>query len=111
MEAARLAPDGLAEAVHVDEFAGADRDGVERRQQAEFGQFADRMRQRVDADADLSDFARLLVDGGTDAARVQHQGERETANAASDDDDLHADPPGLIISSLKYQASACQSRP
>ena len=60
VEAARLAPDFLAVAVEIIQFVGADRDGVERVQQPEAGQFADRMRQRVDADAEFADACRTV---------------------------------------------------
>ena len=55
IDAARLAPDLLTEAVGVDQLVGADRDGVEPLHQAELLQLLDGMRQRVDADAELAD--------------------------------------------------------
>src|SRR5205085_8002168 len=51
--AARLAPDLLAEAVGVDELMGPDRRRIEPLEQTERGQLLDRMRQRIDADAEL----------------------------------------------------------
>ena len=93
IEAARLAPDFLAVAVEIVQFVGADRDGVEPVQQPEAGQFADRMRQRVDADAEFADGVGLLEQFAVDAARPQHQRGGEAADAASDDDRLH--PPEL----------------
>ena len=89
VEAARLAPDLLAEAVGVDQFVGADRDRVEPLKQPELLQFLDRVRQRVDADAELAHALGLLEQLAVDAARMQHQSRGETANSAADDDDLH----------------------
>src|SRR5262245_30493026 len=92
IEAARLAPDLLAETVGVDQFKRADRDRVEPLHQPELLQFLDRVRQRVDADAELADALRLLEQLAVDAARMQHQRRGETANSAADNDDLHGQP-------------------
>src|SRR5262245_15274468 len=46
------------------------------------------MRQYIDADAKLAQFARLFVDLDVDAKIVQGESRRETANATSRDDDL-----------------------
>ena len=89
VDAARLAPDLLAEAVGVEQLVGADADLVEPVEQAELGQFLDGMRQGVDADAELAHGVRLLVDLAVDAARMQHQRRRQAADAAADDDGLH----------------------
>src|SRR3954469_4741091 len=48
------------------------------------------MRQRVDADAELADGIGLFEQFAVDAARAQHQRSGEAADAASDDDCLHA---------------------
>ncbi len=90
IEAAFLLPNLLPEAVDVDELLGADRGRVERRQETERGELLDRMRQRVDADADFADFVRLLEDRRLDAAPVQHEREREPANPAACNQDCHA---------------------
>ena len=92
VDAARLAPDLLAEAVGVDQFKGADRDRVEPLHQPELLQFLDRVRQGVDADAKLADAVGLLEQLAIDAARMQHQSCGETANSAADNDDLHGQP-------------------
>lgn len=89
MGAAQLAPDLLALAVVVAQFPGADRHPVEGGEQAEIGEFADRVRQGVDADPDLAHLRGLLVDLGPDAAPVQHQGGGEPADPGADDDDAH----------------------
>ena len=89
IDAARLAPDLLAEAVGVDQLVGADRDGVEPLHQAELLQFLDGMRQRVDADAEFADALGLLEQLAVDAAGMQHQGRGEPADPAADDNDLH----------------------
>ena len=89
IEAARLAPDFLAVAVEIIQLVGADRGRIEPVQQPEAGEFADRMRQRVDADAEFADGVGLLEQFAVDAARAQHQRGGEAADAASDDDRLH----------------------
>src|SRR5215475_4955989 len=50
------------------------------------------MGQRVDADAELANGVRLLIDLAVDAAGMQHERGGETAGAAADDDDLHRAP-------------------
>ena len=87
--AARLAPDLLAEAVGVDQLVGPDRRRIEPVEQPEPRQLLDRVRQRVDADAELANAVGLLVDLAVDAAGVQHERGGETADSAADDDDLH----------------------
>ena len=49
------------------------------------------MGERVDSDAEFADFADLLEDFGLDAGLVEGQGCGEAADAAADDEDLHAD--------------------
>ena len=65
------------------------RGGVEPLEEAEAAELGDRVRQRVDADAELADRIRLLVDLARNAARVQHQRGRKAADAAADDDGFH----------------------
>ena len=89
IEAARLAPDFLAVTVEIIQLIGANRGGVEPVQQAKAGQFADRMRQGVDADAEFADGIGLFEQFAVDAARPQHQRGGEAPDAASDDDRLH----------------------
>ena len=86
---ALFAPDLLAETVEIEQLVGADRDGVEPLQKPELFQLLDRMRQRVDADAELADAICLLVDFAIDAARMQHQRGDKPANSSADDDGLH----------------------
>ena len=57
------------------------RDRIEPVEQAELGQLLDRVRQRVDADAELADRVRLLEDLAIDPARMQHQRGRQAADA------------------------------
>src|SRR5262249_35447444 len=87
--ATQLAPDLLPEAVGVEQLVGSDPHRVEAFEQPELAQFLDRMRQRVDADAELTNGVRLLVDLAVDAAGVQHERGGETPDAAADNDDLH----------------------
>jgi hypothetical protein len=89
VEAAGLAPDLLAEAVDVDELLGADRDPVDGGQEVERNEFLDRVRQRVDADAESADLGCLLEDHRPDAALVQHQRQGQTADAGACDEYSH----------------------
>jgi hypothetical protein len=89
VDPARLAPDLLAEAVRVDQLARADRGGVELVEKTQPREFLDGVRQGVDADPELPDRLGLLVDLAGDPAPVQHQGRREPADAAADDDGFH----------------------
>ena len=89
IEAARLAPDLLAEAIGIDELVGADRDRVEPVEQAEVGKLFDRMRERIDADAKLADRVRLLENLTIDPARMQHQPGHQATDAAAGDDYFH----------------------
>src|SRR5260221_6362635 len=73
IDAAGFAPDFLTMAVEIIKFVGADRDIVELLQQAEAREFADRMRQRIDADAELADGVRLLEQFPAHAAGPPHQ--------------------------------------
>ena len=95
IQAAQFVPDGLAEAVGVEQFVGADGDRVEPLEQAELFQFADRVRQRVDADAEFADGVGLLKNLAVDAAGMQHQRRGQAANASADDDDFHAETPEI----------------
>src|SRR5690242_5919419 len=89
IEAAQLAPHFLAVAVEIIQLVGANGGSIEPVQQPEAGQLADRMRQRVDADAELADAVGLFEQLAVDAARAQHQRGGEASDAASDDDCLH----------------------
>ena len=89
IDAAGFAPDFLAVAVEIIKLVGADRDVVELLQQAEAGEFADRMRQRVDADAEFADGVGLLEQLAVDAAGPQHQRGGKAADTAADDNRLH----------------------
>src|SRR4029079_10378653 len=89
IEAARLAPDFLAVTVEIIQLVGTNSGSVEPVQQAKAGQFADRMRQGVDADAEFANGIGLFEQFAVDAARPQHQRGGEAPDAASDDDRLH----------------------
>jgi len=91
--AARLAPDLLADAVHVKQFVGSNSDLVEPRKQPELRQLLDRMRQRVDADTQLAHAVGLLENFAIDPTRMQHEGRCQPPNAATDDDRLHSPRP------------------
>ena len=66
------------------------RDLIETIEQAELGQFLDRVRQRVDADAELADRIRLLEYFAIKTASMQHERGRQPADAATDNNCLHA---------------------
>ena len=84
---ARLGPDRLAQVVGIRELPGAYAGGIQPGQQAEGGQLADAMRQGVDADAQGADLLRRLEHHAGEAALVQHQRQRQAANAAASDQD------------------------
>ena len=92
--AAELPPDALAMFGVEDQLAGGDADRGEAVQQAEFGQFADRVRQHVDADAQLADRTSGFIDIDIGEAGVmERQGQRHAADAAPDNGDFHKLPP------------------
>src|SRR5512144_2682740 len=86
---AQLAPDLLPEPIGVEQLVGSNADRVEPLEQPELRELLDRMRQGVDADPELADGIRQIVDFAVDTARMQHQRRRKTPNAATDNDDLH----------------------
>ena len=90
ISAARLAPDLLADAVHIEELVGPDPDLVELREQPELRQLLDSVRQRVDADAELAHAVGLLKNLAVDAPGMQHKRRGKPTNAAADDDRLHS---------------------
>ena len=85
----RFAIDELAEAIVETEFARDDRGLGERLFQAERAQFARGMRQDVDADADRFQFGRRFEDAAGDAGPLQHQPQRQAADAGADDEHVH----------------------
>src|SRR6266516_2458328 len=87
--AAQFAPDLLPEAVGVEQLVGSDPDRVEAIEQPQLRQFLDGMGQRVDADAELANDIRLLVNLAVDAAGMQHERGGQTADSAADNNDLH----------------------
>ena len=93
IDAADVAPDFLAVTIEIIQHVGTNSDVVELLQQAETGQFADCMRQRVDADAELPDGVGLLEQFAVDAAGPQHQRGGKAANSAPDDNRLHRPTP------------------
>jgi hypothetical protein len=108
VDAAGFAPDFLTMAVEIIKLVGSDRDVIERLQQAESGEFADRMRQRVDADAELADAIGLLEQLATDAAGPQHQRGGKAANTAADDNCLHRPTPLIPKRYAKAPNLACR---
>src|SRR6202012_4711297 len=101
IEAARIAPDFLAVTGEVMQHVGADRDVVEFLQQPEAGEFADRMRQRVDADAELADGVGLLEQFAADAGRPQHQGHGQPPNPPADENGFHR-PNSTLLNPLLF---------
>ncbi len=89
--AGRLAVDELAEAVVEAIFARGDGDLGERIFETERAEFARGMRQDVDADADRLELGRRLEDAAGDAGAMQHQAQRQAADAGADDEHFHGD--------------------
>jgi hypothetical protein len=87
--AARLPVDQLAEAVEEAAFGILDTGAQQRVAEAECRKFAHRVRQQRDADAELLQLGRGLIDPARDAARMQVQRKRKPANPAADDRDGH----------------------
>src|SRR5262249_22704633 len=85
IEAPRFAPEFLTEAVGVDQLSGANRDAIERLQETEFCQFLDRVWERVDADAELTNAARLLEHLTLNADGVQTQRRRKPTDTPTND--------------------------
>ena len=83
LEPARLCPDPLPELIAVDQLPGSYAGGVELFEQAEFGQLLDRMRQQVDADAELADLGRLLEELDLDLPLGQAERRCQAADAAA----------------------------
>ena len=69
--------------------------------EAERGELAHRMRQQRDADAELLDLGRALVDAARDAVPMQVQRQRKAGDSAADDRDVHDSRiqprPGCVI--------------
>src|ERR1700689_272086 len=93
IDATHVAPNFLAMAVEIIKHVGADRDVVELLQQPKTSQFADRMRQRVDADAEFAEGAAFLKQPASQAAGAQHQRRGQAANTTADDNRLHRSTP------------------
>ena len=99
--AARLAPYHLAEAVGVDQFAGADARAIERRQQAQRGKLLDRVRQRIDADAQFAQLADLFEHRAGDADLVQRERRCQSADPAAYDQHVHRAIPAPVSSRVR----------
>src|SRR3954469_2447166 len=93
IDAAGFAPDFLAMTIEIVEHIGADGDVIELLQQAEAGEFADSMWQRIDTAAEFADRGRLLEHFAADAAGPQHQRHGEAANSGPNDNCLHRPAP------------------
>jgi hypothetical protein len=89
VEAAQFLPNGLAEAIGVDQFTRTDAGGIQGREQAERSEFLDRVRQHVDADAEFAELARLLADFDLDAALMQGERRGQAADPGACNNDFH----------------------
>ena len=89
VQAARLGPDALAEAVAVDQLAGPDAGRVQAFQQPQLGKLLDRVGQKVDAHAELANPVGLLENLDLDALLEQAERRAEAADAATDHERLH----------------------
>src|SRR3954454_10900966 len=93
INAAGFAPDLLAVSIEIIELVRANCDPVEHVQQAKTGKFADRMRERIDADTKFTNRVGLLEQFAVDAAGSQHQRRGKAPNATPDDNRLHCPAP------------------
>src|SRR5437868_11861626 len=93
IDAARFAPDLLPMTIEIVKLVGTNCDIIELLQQAEPGEFADRMRQGIDADAEFADSFRLLEEFAANPASPQHQRRGKATNTTSDDNRLHRPTP------------------
>ena len=92
--AARLGPDALAVFGVEDQLAGGNADRGEAVQQTKFGQLANRMRQDVDADAQLTDGVSGFINIDlAEAGVMERQGQRHTADTTTDNGDFHPASP------------------
>ena len=92
LDAARLAPDRLAVLGEIRELPGADGVRIELVVQAELDQFAHRMRQHVDADAERPQLGHAFKNPGRNADLVQAERQRQPADAAARDEYGHVTP-------------------
>src|SRR5207302_5391077 len=91
--AAQPAVDQLSEPVEEAALPVLDTERFEDLLQTEPRQFAHRMRQKRDADAELLDLRHRLVDPALEPTLLQFQREAEPGDAAADDCDLHRSSP------------------
>src|SRR5436309_14866074 len=83
IDAARFAPDLLAMTIEIVKLVGTNCDIIELLQQAEAGEFADRMRQGIDADAEFAAGFRLLEQFAANPASPQPRRRSQAANPTS----------------------------
>src|SRR5262249_15100100 len=89
LHSARLAPNLLAEAIGVNQLARPDCHFVEPGQQSQLAQLGNGVRQHIDADPKLANSGRRLVDLTVDAAGLEHEGKRKSADPSANDEDAH----------------------
>src|SRR5215831_7002091 len=89
VEPTLFVPHLLTMTSQIEQFKGADCNLVEPIKQADRGELANCVRQRVYADAEFANGIGLFVELAIDAAGPQHQGGRKSAYPAADDDRLH----------------------
>ena len=88
-ETARLRPDELAVLRVIRQFRGRNRRRGEPVGQPKLGQFAHRVRQGIDADAEWLDGLHALEHAGIDADLMQAQRRRQAGDARADDQNGH----------------------
>src|SRR5215204_3835335 len=84
----RLLADELAKPIKKVPLAGRDSMPCQRLRQPKNCQFAGRMRQQIDSDADRLKLPRRLKNAAANADARKRQGERQAADARPDDDDV-----------------------
>jgi len=109
-QAARLAPDHLAEAVGIDEFLRGDAGLRELVAEAELGQFPHRVGLQVDADTTRAHIRRGLEHRAVDAGRMQRERRGQPADAAADDERLHGPVPSAARCAAFGRGSAASRR-
>ncbi len=95
--AGRLAVNELAETVVEAIFAGGHGHVRERLFETERAQFARRMGQDIDAYPDRLEFRSRFEDSACDSGAMEHQPQRQPADARADDQNFHDDQPLTIF--------------
>jgi hypothetical protein len=105
VQPARLAPDRFAVLGEISKFSGAHAERVKLIQQTQLDQFAHRMRQHVDADAERLQRGDAFEYFGRHADLMQAERQRQPADAAAGDENGHGASPGDVIPGRALRAN------